>query len=127
TAIAYVVAVTTFVISWAATPRDLDARIYYELVFWGGGHVLQVANVAAMLAVWLILLSSIFKAPVMRTRTAQILFGLLILPHLAAPALVWNGTVASLYRVGFTRLMQWGIAPVVLIVLGICLKRLAAE
>ena len=39
--------------SWAATPRELDAKAYYELVFWGGGHVLQVANVAAMLAVWL--------------------------------------------------------------------------
>lgn len=124
TAIAYVVAVTTFLISWAATPRDLESRIYYELVFWGGGHVLQVANVAAMLAVWLILLSSVLNAPVVKRRTAQILFGFLILPHLAAPALVWNGTVASLYRIGFTRLMQWGIAPVVLVFLGICLKRL---
>jgi hypothetical protein len=126
-AIAYVVAVTTFAISWAATPRDLEARTYYELVFWGGGHVLQVANVAAMLTVWLILLSSLLRRPVLGARTARILFALLVTPHLAAPLLVWNGTIASLYRVGFTRLMQFGIAPVVLVILGICIHRLWLE
>jgi hypothetical protein len=59
TALAYLVAMTTFMVSWAATPRELEAKAYYELVFWGGGHVLQVANVAAMLAVWLLLLGSL--------------------------------------------------------------------
>lgn len=127
TAIAYVIAVTTFVISWAATPRDLEARTFYELIFWGGGHVLQVANVAAMLAVWLVLLGSLLRQPVLKAQTARILFALLLLPHFAAPLLVWNGTIASLYRVGFTRLMQFGIAPVVLVTLWICLHRVWRE
>jgi hypothetical protein len=123
-ALAYLVAVTTFLVSWVATPRDLDAKSYYELVFWGGGHVLQVANVCAMLAVWLMLLGSVLKKAVIPAKTARVLFALLLAPHLIGPVLTANGTVSSLYRLGFTRLMQFGIAPVVLIILGICCRRI---
>ncbi|HVK57637.1 MAG TPA: hypothetical protein VM735_02570 [Candidatus Kapabacteria bacterium] len=124
TAIAYLVAMTTFLVSWASTPRGLEAKVYYELVFWGGGHVLQVANVAAMLAVWLILLSSLLKSPMLSPGKARILFSLLLAPHLAAPLLAIKGTVTPLYRLGFTRLMQFGIAPIVLVILGTCAWRL---
>jgi cytochrome c oxidase subunit I len=124
TALAYLVAMTTFLISFVSTPRSLETKAYYELVFWGGGHVLQVANVAAMLAVWLLLLSSLLKSAVLSPKTARVLFGLLLLPHLASPLLTINGTIAPLYRLGFTRLMQFGIAPVVVIILAICLRRL---
>ncbi|MSU34261.1 MAG: hypothetical protein EXS36_03955 [Pedosphaera sp.] len=126
TALAYLVAMTTFLVSWAATPHELEAKAYYELVFWGGGHVLQVANVAAMLAVWLLLLSSLLKSPVLSAKTAQVLFALLLAPHLIGPLLTLNGTLTSTYRLGFTRLMQLGIAPVVVILLGICVRRLRA-
>jgi hypothetical protein len=124
TALAYLVAMTTFMVSWAATPRELEAKAYYELVFWGGGHVLQVANVAAMLAVWLLLLGSLLKSAILPAGTARVLFALLLLPHLIGPLLTLNGTITSTYRLGFTRLMQFGIAPVVVIVLVICLRRL---
>ncbi len=124
TALAYVVAMTTFLVSWAATPRELEAKVYYELVFWGGGHVLQVANVAAMLAVWLLLLSSLLQSATLSARTARVLFAILLAPHLIGPLLTLNGTVAPTYRLGFTRLMQFGIAPVVVIILAICLQRL---
>ncbi|MGZ8938176.1 MAG: cbb3-type cytochrome c oxidase subunit I [Limisphaerales bacterium] len=123
TAIAYAVAITCFLMSWASTPKALEPRFYYELLFWGGGHVLQVANVAAMLAVWLLLLSSMLKREILGHRAARILFALLLAPHLAAPLLITDGTLTSLYRIGFTRLMQFGIAPVVLIILGICIRR----
>jgi hypothetical protein len=124
TALAYLVAMTTFLVSWAATPRELDAKAYYELVFWGGGHVLQVANVAAMLAVWLLLLPSLLKSAVLSPGTARVLFAFLLAPHLIGPLLTVNGTTGSTYRLGFTRLMQFGIAPVVVIIMAICLRRL---
>ncbi len=124
TALAYFVAMTTFLVSWLVTPRGLETKAYYELVFWGGGHVLQVANVAAMLAVWLVLLSSMLKAPVLSPGTARVLFAILLAPHMISPLLTMNGTVAPLYRLGFTRLMQFCIAPVVTVVLVICLNKL---
>lgn len=124
TALAYLVAMTTFFVSFAATPRNLEAKAHYELIFWGGGHVLQVANVAAMLAVWLFLLSSLLKSAVLSPKAARVLFSLLLAPHLAGPLLTIHGTLSPLYRLGFTRLMQFGIAPVVVIILSICSRRL---
>ncbi len=123
-ALAYLVAMVTFAASWVGTPPSLDDRNYYELVFWGGGHVLQVANVSAMLAVWLWLLASLLGRPVLRSTTAWYLFALLLVPHLIGPVLARNGTITSEYRLGFTRLMQFGIAPVVVIILGLCAKQL---
>lgn len=122
--LAFLLAITTFLVSWAGTPQALDPQPFYELVFWGGGHVLQVANVAAMLAVWLLLLSSLLKAPVLKPGAARVLFALLLAPHLIGPLLTFGGTITGTYRLGFTRLMQFGIAPVVLIVLGLCLREL---
>lgn len=119
-ALAYLVAMVTLVASWISTPASLDERSYYELVFWGGGHVLQVANVSAMLSVWLWLLASLLGRPVMKPMTAWYLFALLLAPHLIAPVLARSGTLSTDYHHGFTRLMQFGIAPVVLIVLGLC-------
>jgi len=124
TALAYALAMTTFLVSTVSTPRELDAKSFYELVFWGGGHVLQVANVAAMLAVWLLLLSSLLKSAVLSPRAARLLFALLLAPHFIGPLLTLNGTITSTYRLGFTRLMQFGIAPVVILILAMCLRRL---
>src|SRR5262249_19855308 len=45
-------------------------------------------------------------------------------PHLIGPLLTLNGTITSTYRLGFTRLMQFGIAPVVILILALCLRRL---
>jgi hypothetical protein len=123
-ALAYFTAITTFLISWATTPVRLDAKIYYELLFWGGGHILQVANVAAMVAVWLILLAPLLHRPVLSRSIAGWLFGLLLAPHLAGPLLASMGTLSPEYRVSFTRLMQFGIAPVVLVIISICAWRI---
>jgi cytochrome c oxidase subunit I len=125
-ALAYLVAMLSFAGAWLATPAALSGKEYYELLFWGGGHVLQVANVAAMLCVWLLLLGSLLKRPVLSPRAAWLLFGLLLAPHLSSPLLTLGGTMTSTYRVGFTRLMQFGIFPVVTVVLIVCVRRLLA-
>lgn len=122
-AVAFLVATLTFVSGWSGTPRSLEDRNYYELVFWGGGHVLQVANVSAMMGVWLWLLAAKLGRPVIRPATAWWLFALLLAPHLVGPLLAKDGTINSVYRLGFTRLMQFGIAPVVLVVLGLCVRQ----
>lgn len=119
-ALAYVIAMTTFFGAWLVTPPWLQPRGYYELIFWGGGHALQVANVAAMLSVWLLLLGTLLGRPVVSGRTAWVLFGLLLVPHFVSPLLTLEGTIGSLYRHGFTRLMQFGVFPVVTVLLGIC-------
>lgn len=123
-ALAFLIALTCFWGAWLATRRDLPVATYYEFLMWGGGHVLQFSSVAAMLAVWLALLQPMLAAPVLRERTASALATVLTLPLLVAPLLAWQGTDSALYRSGFTRLMEFGIFPVVTVVLLACVRAL---
>ena len=41
--VATAVALLAFAWSWLRIPASLDPRAYYELLFWGGGHVLQLS------------------------------------------------------------------------------------
>ena len=119
-AVAMLLALVTFVGGFVGTPKDLVPEAYYELAFWGGGHVLQVASVAGMLSGWLILLGGALARPPMRRSTAAVLFGFLVLPLLVAPSLAARGTILPGYRAAFTRLMEWGIFPVVVVFLFLC-------
>lgn len=123
-AVAFVLALLTFAGAFVSTPRNQAAHPYYEHLFWGGGHVLQFASVLAMLSSWILLLTPVVgRSPVGR-RTASLLFGVLVLPLLGAPVLALVGPTHHLYRVGFTRLMQWGIFPATLVVLALCMNAL---
>ncbi len=117
-------ALATFALSIVTTPRGLLPLARYELMFWGGGHVLQVALEAAMLTVWITLLASAMGRDPLDRRVTSGLFGLLVLPLLASPWLVSGGTTTPLYREGFTALMRWGIFPVTLTLLGLCVRSL---
>jgi cytochrome c oxidase subunit I len=123
-ALALLVALLTFAASWLGTPRELDTEVYYEVLFWGGGHVLQFASVAAMVAVWLMLLTPVLGQPPVSRGMAAVLFGLLLLPVLGAPLLALHGPITATYRFGFTMLMQWGIFPAVSVFLLLCLRGL---
>jgi hypothetical protein len=51
--IATAVALLAFAASLWLTPRGLDGKAYYEILFWGGGHALQFAWTLLMLVAWL--------------------------------------------------------------------------
>jgi hypothetical protein len=122
--LALVVAVVTFGISWWKMQGGLAAETYYELLVWGGGHVLQLACSVAMVTVWLALLGSALGASPVSRPAASWLFGALIAPWLLSPFLALEGTWSEAYRVGFTHLMQWSIFPVVGIFLVLCCRGL---
>lgn len=84
-------------------------QAYYEWLFWGGGHVLQIANEIAMVAAWLILLSRVLGRAAVPPKAAALLFLVLMLPTAVGP---W-WTFSSSGMTNFTRLMQWGIFPAV--------------
>lgn len=121
-AIAVLLALLTFFSTRLAMPAGLTPEAHWEIVMWGGGHVLQFASVAAMLAVWTILLSRGAGRAVVSRRAAVVVFSLLIAPLFAAPLLPFAGVTTATYHVGFTRLMQFGIAPAVLVYLALCLR-----
>ncbi len=123
-AIAVFIAAATWIAAYAGLPAGVDRLMFFEFSAWGAGHVLQVANVCAMLAVWLWLIRHSRGTPLLTPRTTALLFALLILPHFAAPLLTLRGSLNHLYIHGSTQLMRWAIFPVVSVVIILTLRHL---
>jgi len=124
-AVANLIALATFVAAGRTTPPDLPVMGYYELLAWGGGHVLQAANVAMMLGLWLLLLHRWSGQPVVSPGAIRWLLTALVLPHAVMPFLALGGTLTPAYTQTATQLMRWTIFPVVLIILGLGLRHVA--
>lgn len=121
-ALCLLIAVQVFVATALATPDFLPTESRYEIVFWGGGHVLQLASEAAMVAVWIALLAPLLgRSPLSRAQ-ANVVFGGLLLAALVAPLLCFYDPTSDAYRSGFTRLMRWGVFPFVLLALGLIVR-----
>jgi hypothetical protein len=58
-AISAAVALIAFAWSYAAVPADLERKAYFEVLFWGGGHVLQFTWTLLMFVAWLWLAEAI--------------------------------------------------------------------
>jgi cytochrome c oxidase subunit 1 len=127
TAAGLLLAAITFGITAFRITPGLEVDVYYELLLWGGGHVLQLCCSTAMVSVWLILLQSATGRSPISTRAATMLFLAMMVPWLMSPALVWQGTWSAGYREGFTTLMRWSIFPVVCLFLIACLRQLWQE
>jgi hypothetical protein len=122
--VALVLAAVTWVSARSALPAGLDRHTFFEFSHWGAGHVLQVANICGMLAVWLWLVARVTGGAVLSAAAARVLFAALLAPHLIMPLLSWQGALHRTYIEGATLLMRWGIFPVVLFTLCLCVRYL---
>ena len=123
--IALLLALTTFALSVAAASRLGGSESAFTLSVWGGGHVLQTANVAAMCAVWLTLLGRVVGDLVLSRRQALVLFAWLLVPAVLSPLVVAIfGVTSPIYHTWFVRMMQFGLFPPVLCVLALSAARL---
>lgn len=101
----------------------------YEIIFWGGGHVLQFLYVQVMMVSWLVLAKAL-GLPSLPRRALFVLFALGPLAALSSPAVYLTHDVTSFeYREFFTRQMRdaLGVAPGLLglVVLIYFLRRIA--
>ena len=55
-ALAALVAVASVALSLARLPASVSGEFYFELLFWGGGHVLQFMHTVLMLVAFVMLL-----------------------------------------------------------------------
>jgi cytochrome c oxidase subunit I len=122
-AFAYLLSILTILGAWSTQAEGLTSLQYYERLFWGGGHVQQWANVLAMVAVWLLLLSRVVSGSVINPRIATVLFVLLFVPALAGPVLTFGGMPGQ----HFTFMMRWGLFPAVSVFLLVCIHSLWRE
>lgn len=109
-------AVASFVWSTLSVPDSLKAAERYELLFWGGGHLLQFMYAILMLVSWLCLCSKTGTITLSHSKSA-LLLGLYILPVLGTPIIHLLFPIDSYnYYRAFTLFMEYGMGlPPVLI------------
>lgn len=118
-ALVTVVSLCAFFWSYARMPDVIDGEQYYEILFWGGGHVLQFTYTQIVLVCWWLLAAAVvdFK---LNNRLAYGLFSIALLAVFATPFAYIKYEITSFeHRQFFTHLMIGlnGIAPAVFLLL----------
>jgi len=98
------VALIAFAWSWLALPGGLDGKAYYEVLFWGGGHVLQFTWTLLMFVAWLALADAIGARVPLSPRVAILLFAIGLVSVFATPVIYLAYDVPS---VEHYRLQTW--------------------
>ncbi|MBF0262395.1 MAG: cytochrome C oxidase subunit I [Magnetococcales bacterium] len=95
--------------SYLVLNKGLDGLLYYEALFWGGGHVLQFTHTQLVIVAWLWLATAGGGTHSLTPRIAAFLFLLGALPVLVAPVLhVRFIPGEAAFQVGFADLMKYG-------------------
>src|ERR1019366_2853394 len=108
-AISTLFALAAFGWSYMMIPGTFDNTQYYDLLFWGGGHVLQFTYLLLMLTGWLWLADACGAKIPLTPRVATILLILVLLPVFYVPViyLTFAGAMTD-YMGQFTQLMKIG-------------------
>ncbi len=103
------VAVLALLSSWLGTPADMSGEIYFEFLFWGGGHVLQFAYTLLMMVAWVLLLRAGGCRFELSPRLTLVFLLILALPVITVPFLyLAHDIVSPGHRIAFTELMKYG-------------------
>mgnify|MGYP001603634526 CR=1 FL=1 len=105
-AVSAAVALLAFGWSCAEVPRSLDARAYYEILYWGGGHALQFTWTLLMLVAWLWLASACGARLPLSPRVALLMFALALVSVFVTPYAYLAHDIAS---VEHRRLLTWAM------------------
>jgi len=103
------IAILSLFASYSGISEDFIGTRYYEMLFWGGGHVLQYTHTLLLLVAWFWIASASGVTINLSPRVAWWLFVLVALPVLSTPYIYQQYVVVSIeHRTAFTDLMKYG-------------------
>jgi len=90
-------------------PAEMDGQIYYEFLFWGGGHVIQYSYTLLMMICWVVLAHASGCRLELTPRLTLVFQIFIILPIIVVPFLYLAHDVTTPgHRLAFTELMKYG-------------------
>jgi hypothetical protein len=108
-AVSSAVAVLAFAWTYAELSPEIPRQAYFEVLFWGGGHVLQFTYTLLMLVAWLALASMCGSAVPLSPRVVVLMFAIALASVFAIPAIYLAHDVTSgEHRRLLTWLMRYG-------------------
>jgi hypothetical protein len=105
-AVATAIALLAFAWSFVQLPMALTGKAYYEILFWGGGHVLQFTWTLLMLVGWLWLASACGARLRLSPRVAVLMFGLALAGVFVTP---WAYLAHDISSVEHRNLLTWAM------------------
>ncbi|MCH8135991.1 MAG: cbb3-type cytochrome c oxidase subunit I [Proteobacteria bacterium] len=107
-----VIVAAAFLSTWASylgVPADMSGQIYFEFLFWGGGHVIQFGYTLLMMIAWVVLASASGCRVELTPRLLLVYLLFICLPIITVPFLyVAHDVVSAGHRLAFTELMKYG-------------------
>ena len=119
-AVAAFLALGAFLWSFLIVPRspEIEDKLYFEVLFWGGGHTLQFQHALLMVVAWLWMGAALGKGMDDTPRALSAMFWIAALPLLVVPAIYLTIPAGELPHMElFAKLMIWGhpyMAPLIL-------------
>ena len=102
-------AILSVVVSWRGLPDTMDGQIYFEFLFWGGGHVVQFSYTLLMMVAWVVLADNSGCKFELTPRLTLVFLIFLALPVITVPFLYLAHEITSAgHRIAFTELMKYG-------------------
>jgi len=107
--IAGLLAILAVLATYLLMPTDMEGRPFYELLFWGGGHILQFTHTQLLLVAWLCLAT---VAGIKLYLNPKVLYFFVLLgfsPILLSPLIyILYDVTSAEHIISFTELMRWG-------------------
>jgi cytochrome c oxidase subunit 1 len=95
--------------SWLGLPASMEGRIYFEFLFWGGGHIIQFSYTLLMMVAWVVLATASGCRYELTPRLTLVFLIFLALPVITVPFLFLAHDIMSAgHRIAFTELMKYG-------------------
>lgn len=95
--------------SWAGIPSSMTGQVFFEFLFWGGGHVIQFGYTLLMMIAWVVLAFESGSSIKLTPRLMLVFLLILCLPMITVPFLyIAHDVVSAGHRLGFTELMKYG-------------------
>ncbi|MBI5908467.1 MAG: cbb3-type cytochrome c oxidase subunit I [Betaproteobacteria bacterium] len=108
-AVSGAVAVLALAWSWYSIPAGFHGKAYYELLFWGPGHVIQFTWTLLMLVAWLWLATLVGARVPLSPRMAVLMFAVGLIAVFIAPLIYFSWPViAPEHKRMLTWLMRFG-------------------
>lgn len=101
-------AVGTVCWTYFQIPTGVTGEKYFEVLFWGGGHILQFTNSVLVLVAWFLLARVSGSHPWLTPKIGMLLFALVVAPLVAVPWIYDQGVASDAAITEFTTLMRWG-------------------
>ena len=103
------IAIASVAASFSGISSDMEGQIYYEFLFWGGGHVIQFSYTLLMMVAWLVLAYNSGCRIDLTPRLTLVFLIFLGLPVITVPFLfLAHDVISAGHRLAFTELMKYG-------------------